>query len=168
MNPQSLSHDLRLESNEYLDRRRKVVVLSLTAIGSLGLITLYQMGLIKRLPEPALPYFDAEKVDAAPEAYALLAMPDGVLGIGSYAATLGLAAMGGAERITKQPWIPLALAVKVGFDTLQAIRLTWNQWTKQRAFCIWCLVTSIATFATLPLVIPEAREAVKHLRGKDA
>jgi hypothetical protein len=52
-----------------------------------GLLTLYQMRLIEYVPEPLLPGLDAEKVDASAQAYAYFATPDGVLGIGSYAAT---------------------------------------------------------------------------------
>ncbi len=38
------------------------------------------MGIIEHLPEPPLPYFDADKVDAAAEAYAKLSTPDAVIG----------------------------------------------------------------------------------------
>jgi hypothetical protein len=46
-----------------------VVGLSLAALGSMGFIFLYQLGLIKHLPEPPLPGFNADKVDASSEAY---------------------------------------------------------------------------------------------------
>jgi uncharacterized membrane protein len=160
-----LSRALRHESDPFLARRRAIAALSLTAIGSMGLISLYQLGLITHLPEPPLPYFDADAVDAAPEAYQYLAMPDGVLGLASYAATLGLAAMGGPNRATEQPWIPLAMAAKVFLDTLPAARLTFDQWTKHRAFCFWCLLASMATAAMVPLVIPEARAALRTVQG---
>lgn len=69
----------------------------------MGLISLYQLGIVKHLPEPPLPRFDADKVDAAAEAHAYLAMPDGVPGMGSYAATVALAAADGADRATDRP-----------------------------------------------------------------
>ncbi len=43
--------------------------MTLTAMGSMGLISLYQLGIVKYLPDPPLPGFDSDKVDAAPEAY---------------------------------------------------------------------------------------------------
>ena len=165
MQPGELSAQLRHGSGPFLARRRGVVGLSLAAIGSMGLIALYQTGIIRHLPEPPLPYFDADKVDASREAYAYLAMPDGVLGLGSYAATMALAAAGGQERATERPWLPLLLAVKVAADAAVAGKLTVNQWTKHRAFCFWCLLAAAATFAQVPLVVPEARAAWHRLTG---
>jgi len=165
MTPEELSEQLRNSDNEYLRRRRTVVGLSLVAVGSMGLIALYQMGIIKHLPEPPLPRLDADKVDASPEAYSRFSMPDGFLGLGSYAMTMGLAAMGGQDRARTDPWIPLALAAKVAFDTSQAVRLTVDQATKEKAFCSWCLLSALATFATVPFVIPEARAAIRQLTG---
>ena len=166
MKPTELSHQLREGTGSELARRRGVVVLTLTAAGSMGLIALYQMGIIKHLPEPPVPGFDADTVDAAGEAYAKFSMPDAVLGFGSYAATMGLAAMEGKDRARERPWIPLALAAKAGFDAVQAGKLTWDQWAKHRAFCFWCLLATGVTFATVPLVVPEARTALRHLVGR--
>ena len=59
------------------------------------------------------------------------------------------------------------MAVKAGFDALQAARLTYDQFARHRAACVWCLIASAATFATSALVVPEARSAVRHVvRGK--
>ncbi len=168
MRPDELSLQLRQGEGGFLPARRAVAALSLTAMGSLGLITLYQMGLIRHLPDLPLPGLDADRVDASPEAYARLAMPDAPLGLASYATTLCLAAAGEPDRAAKQPWLPLALAAKVGFDALQAGKLTIDQWTKHRAFCIWCLVAAGATFACVPLVLPEASAAWKQLSEEHA
>ncbi len=166
MRAEELSQQLRLGSGEFLGQRRGIVGLALVAVGSMSLITLYQMGIIKHLPEPPLPMLDADKVDASAEAYSRFETPDGILGIGNYAMTMGLAAMGGRDRAQKQPWIPLLLAAKVAFDTSQAIRLFFDQKTKYHAFCSWCLLAAGTTIATIPLVIPEAYAAVRRLLGK--
>ena len=158
-----LTRQLRQVSGEYLSRKLKTVVLVLIAAGSMGLISLYQMGIIEHLPEPPLPYFDADKVDAAAEAYAKLSTPDAVIGLGSYAATMGLAAMGGQDRATERPWIPRARAAKVAFDAVQAGKLSPNQWTEHQAFCFWCLLAAGSTFITAPLVVPEACAALRQL-----
>lgn len=163
--PRVLSRELRLGAGSSLRQRRATVGLSLIAMGSLGAVSLYQMGIVRHLPEPPLPHFDADTVDAAPEAYATLSMPDGVLGLVSYAVTAALASMGGEDRARSRPALPLALAAKVGFDTVASGKLTADQWTKHRAWCFWCLTASGATFATVPRVIPEARAAIKTLRG---
>jgi hypothetical protein len=168
MQSRELSHELRHGSGRFLESRRCVVGLSLLAAGSMGLIALYQMGILKHLPEPRLPYLDADEVDAAPEACNRLGLPvpDAALGFVSYGTTLALAAAGGRDRADERPWIPLALAAKVGIDAVQAAKLTWEQWAKHRAFCSWCLLAASATFAAVPLVIPEARAALRSISGR--
>ncbi len=166
MKPEKLSRELRKGSGPFLARRRGIVGLSLVSVNAMGLIALYQMGIIEHLPEPPLTGLDADKVDASTEAYAYFSTPDAVIGLGSYALTMGLAAMGGQDRETNQPWIPLALAAKVLVDAAQAGKLTVDQWTKHRAFCFWCLLAAGATFATVPLAIPEARAALREVSGK--
>jgi len=163
MTPRELSKELRHGSGGFLTRRRAVVALSLANVASMGLIALYQVGIIAHVPEPPLPRFDADKVNGSADAYAILETPDAILGLGSYAVTMALAAMGPPGRAKTQPWIPLALAAKIVFDAGQAGRLSLNQLTKQQAFCLWCLLTTGATLATVPLVVPEARAALHAL-----
>ena len=164
MTPRELSRQLRCERGTALQRRRGAAGLTLLAMAALGGISLYQLGIIDDLPEPPLPYLDTAAISGSPEAYALLATPDGVLGLGSYAATLALIAMGGPRRADEHPWLPLALAGKALIDSLNAGRLTWNEWSRHRAFCLWCAAAAGATWATLPLVLPEARTAWRNLR----
>ena len=61
--------------------------------------------------------------------------------------------MGGRDRAR---WMSLALAAKVGFDAANAVRLTVVQWKDFRAWCFWCLIAASATFAMVPLAVPEA------------
>lgn len=161
--PGEASRELRRGSGKHLRARRRATALTLVSIGSMSLIALYQMGLIRHLPSPPLARLDADEVDASKEAYELLRMPDAVLGLNSYAATLALVAMGGGDRARTAPWIPLALAAKAAADAAQAARLSWDQWAKHRVFCSWCLLSAGATFATLPVVLPEARQAWRAL-----
>jgi short chain dehydrogenase len=60
----------------------------------------------------------------------------------------------------------LALAAKIGFDAIQASILTVDQVTKQKTLCIWCLLAAGATFASVPLVIPESYAALRRLLRK--
>ncbi len=161
-----ISQELRGQASETLTRRRRTVALSLVASASMGLITLYQMGIIDHLPEPPLRRLDADKVDASGEAYALFQTPDAALGLASYAITLVLAAAGGADRAESQPLLPLALATKVAFDALWAAVLTAEQGLKHRRFCSWCLLAAGTTFAMIPAVVPETRRAWTALRTR--
>ena len=165
-NAEELSRELRTSSSPDLRRRRGIVGLSLVASASMGLIALYQTGVIRHLPEPPLPGLDADKVNGSAQAYELFAVPDAILGLGSYTATMALAAIGGTDRAKDLPLIPLALAAKVAFDVANAARLTVDQWTKHRAFCLWCLIAATATFAMVPLVIPEAMAAGRAVMSR--
>lgn len=157
MNPTELSRQLRHRHDAFMPQRRKVVALSLISAGSMALIALYQIGSIRHLPEPPLPYLDADKVDASDEAYARFSTPDAFLGLVSFGVTALLAAMGEPGRAISRPLLPMALAVKSGFDTVQAAILTKDQWTRHKAFCFWCLVAASATFAALPAALSESR-----------
>lgn len=160
MRPEALSRELRLGSSRFLRLRRRTLSLSLLAASSMAPIALYQMGIVRHLPEPPLPRLNADEIDAAPEAYAILATPDAVLGLVSYGVTAWLAAAGGEDRVQGQRWIPVALAGKVALDAMVGAKLTVDQWTKHRAFCSWCLIAAGASLATVPHVIPEARAAM--------
>lgn len=130
MTPAELRRQLRTGQGRFLDARRRMAGLPLVASASTGLISLYQLGAIERLPD--LPF-------------ALFATPDGVLGLANYAATLALIAAGGRDRAREHPWLPLALAAKLTLDALASGKLTLDQWTKHRAFRIWCLLGASAT-----------------------
>jgi hypothetical protein len=51
--------------------------LYLGASASLGLLSLYQRGLVKRLPEPKLPKFNTDAINSSAEAYSIVSTPDG-------------------------------------------------------------------------------------------
>lgn len=90
--------ELRFGLGNALVRRR--IAAGLT-VSSMGVIILYQLGVLKHLPGPPIPGLDAEKVDSSAAAYGQLATPDAVLGLGSYAVTLWLAAMGSLTGLKK-------------------------------------------------------------------
>mgnify|MGYP001552298927 CR=1 FL=1 len=160
-----LRHDLRSGHEASLARRRAAAALTALSMASLAAVALYQLGCFDHLPEPPLPRLDADRIHGSPEAYRLLHLPDAVLGLGSYAATLALIAFGPAARARTQPWIPLALAGKGVLDAAQAAALTRKSWESYRAFSLYSLVAAGATFLVLPWIIPEAAAAARVLRS---
>lgn len=161
---EAVSDALRRGDSAFLRRRRRVGGLSLAAMGSLGVVAAYQMGLLRRIPEPPLPFLGADGVDASGEAYQYLKTPDASLGLASAAVTLALAGMGPERRAEQQPLIPLALAAKAVLDAAYGVFLTIEQGTKHRRFCSWCLLAAAANVATVPQVLPEASAAWRALR----
>lgn len=165
--PADLSRDLREGQSPDLTRRRWAIGLSIvgTAIG--GVVTLYQTGIIKRLPD-ILPgrIFDAEKVDASDYAYKRLQMPDAPLMMMTYASTAALAAAGGAERAERQPALPLAFAAKAWFDFANCLKLGQEEWSENRKLCSWCQVATAISAVTAVLSVPEAIRAGRTLLGR--
>ncbi len=159
-----VSDDLRRRTSPHLRHRRRQTALMLGATAAMGVVALYQTGLVRHLPDPPLPGFDSDRVDASGEAYETLKTPDATLGIASYGATLALVGMGGAERAASRPWIPLLAAAKLAYDGAGAAWLTAEQITKHRALCFYCLLASAATWGALAQAVPEARSALRTLR----
>jgi len=166
LSPEELSSDLREGSSGFLKRRRYIVGLSLFSAGVMGGTALYQMGIIRKIPEPPWTKFNAEKVNGSGEAYSHLASPDALLGLVSYGLTACLAGAGAQSRWKTHPWIPLGMAGKIVMDAALAGKLTVDEWTKHRALCFWCLLTTAATFVALPLAAPEARAALRRSTGE--
>lgn len=160
---EAVSDDLRLGHGEFVRRRRRVGALSLGAMGSLGMVAAYQLGILKNLPEPPFRRLDADRVDAGGEAYQLFKTPDAAVALASYGVTLVLVGMGPAERAQRRPWVPLAMAAKVAADAAFGLYLTLEQGTKHRRFCSWCLMAAAASVAMVPQVVPEASAAGRHL-----
>lgn len=161
-----LSQQLRNSSSMFMQLRRGILGLSMVSALSMQLISLYQMGIIKHLPDPPLPHIDSDRVDASPDAYEKLETPDAILALANYAVTMTLTGMGAPDRAETQPWIPLAMTGKIVFDTYQAARLYINQAKVQKVYCFWCITAAIATALTVPLAIPEAYAAVNGLLKK--
>ncbi len=100
---EAVSDDLRRGAGDLLRRRRQLAGLTLGAMVSLGVVAAYQFGLLRRIPEPPLPFVDAERVDASGKAYQFLKTPDAALGLASEAVTLALIGMGTGRRAGSTP-----------------------------------------------------------------
>ncbi len=159
---QALSEFWRAAATPSARRRRHVATTALAAGTVMTGLSLYQLGVIRKLPELPLPGFDAERVDASAQAYQLLSSPDATLGVVSYAVTAALAGLGGEE-----PPVALSalLAAKAAVDLGWAAKLTLDQATKHRAACSWCL---LATSLTVAGFVPAAEELRAAWRNRSA
>lgn len=127
---------------------------------ALGVVALYQVGILKKLPQPKSCAFDTEKVHGSAEAYSMFRTPDALLGLVSYAITACLASMGSEKRWQTQPLVPIGMGLKVLADAAMAGKLTFEEFTKFRAFSLWSVITAAATFATLPVAYSEVKAAL--------
>ncbi len=168
MNPQELSYELRRVHTPDLQRRRWIIGLSMIGATMGQLVTLYQTGIIKRLPPVPLPFFDANRVDASNYAYKRLRTPDGVMMVTTYALTAWLAAAGGKDRAQQQPLLPLAMGLKTIYDAMTNLKLAREEWDENQAFCEYCQLATLCTFASVVLALPEMLHASRRLLGRDA
>jgi len=97
LDPQTVRQDLQTGRSAGLRRRRAIVGLSLLGLCSMGMVSLYQMGLLRHLPDPPLRRFHADKVNASFRAYQY-GVPHGALSMTAYALNILLAAIGGRGR----------------------------------------------------------------------
>ncbi len=97
MNITAMRDALRTGHNKDLDTRRKVIFLSALGLVDFSIISLYQTGVIKSLPDLPFEVFDSNKVNASEDAYRFGA-PDGPISAVAYAATIVLASAGGTKK----------------------------------------------------------------------
>ena len=158
--PRQLSRELRLTTSPDLRRRRWILGLTFVGLAMGKIVSLYHMGVLRRLPDIPLWPFDATRVDAAPYAYKQLQTPDGVLMIGTYAVT-ALVAAGGRDRAERNPALPLLLAAKTGYDSYTNLKLAREEWHDTRALCGYCQTASVASLVSFALALPEAWHAIR-------
>ena len=165
LSPEELGRELRQGYSPVLKRRRSIIGLSFFSCAVLGTIALYQIGVIKKLPEPSWKSFDTGKVNGSGEAYSMFATPDAFLGFVSYAITAGLAGMGSENRFRTHPWMAIGMGMKLVADAAMAGKLTVDEFRKFHAFSLWSVLTALATWTALPLAFPETKAALEQIRG---
>ncbi|PMB53252.1 vitamin K epoxide reductase [Fischerella thermalis CCMEE 5201] len=165
MEPKQLSQELRQGKDPNMTRRRAIIGLSMLG-GSMGqLVTLYQTGIIPHLPDPPVPIFNADKVDASDYAYSRFNSPDGPLMVINYGITAWLAAAGGLDRARRNPLLPIAMGVKILLDSAINVKLAQEEWSENKAFCEYCQIATVCSFASLVLAVPEVITAIRTLLG---
>jgi uncharacterized membrane protein len=167
MNPTRLSRELREETTPDLQRRRLIITLTLIGVTMGQLVSRYQTGIMKHLPDPPLDVFDSDKVDAADYAYSRFDTPDGLLMILTYAASAVLAGMGGKNRAQERPILPLLMGGKLFYDVFTAVELGREEWRDNKKLCAYCQVATLASIGAFILAIPEVVRAIRTLRSGD-
>jgi len=166
MEPQQLSRELREGNNPDLIRRRWIISLSMLGASMGQIVALYQTGVIDKLPDLPLPFFDSDRVDSSNYAYSRLDTPDGLMMVTNYAITAWLAGAGGQNRAQENPILPIAMGVKTLIDSAIAVQLATEEWRENQAFCEYCQVATLCSLASVALSVPEMVSAVENLLGK--
>lgn len=166
MNPRQLSEELRTGQSGDLTRRRWIVGLSLVGAAMAEVVSLYQIGILKKLPDPPIPLFDSSKVDASTYAYKRFDTPDGLMMLANYGITAWLAGAGGQHRATQRPFLPVAMGVKTWVDAVGAAVLTQEEWKENKKLCFYCQVALVSSIASAVIAVPEMIKGIRILLGK--
>lgn len=164
MNPTQLSRELRESRDPQMTKRRWIVGLSLLGAAMGQVVSLYQTGIIRELPDPPVGPFDSARVDASDYAYKRVDTPDALLMVVSYGITAWLAGAGGVSRSEQQPWLPLAMGAKIAGDVVTAVQLGREEWAENKALCFYCQVATVCSIASLALAAPEMSRAASHAK----
>ncbi|MDP8921748.1 MAG: vitamin K epoxide reductase family protein [Chloroflexota bacterium] len=144
--------------------RRWVVGLSLVGMASMAAVSLLQTGVVGHLPDPPLPGFNSDKVNLSKTAFPL-GIPDGTLGLLSFALNLPLAAYGPADRARRMPWLPVLGTAKALIDSVVSAWYFYQMPAREKAWCAYCVLSAFANFGILAASLPEGRRALARLRG---
>ena len=166
MKPSELSRQLREGQAPELRARRRIVGFSLVGVLMAQIVSLYQVGLVKHLPDPPFAVFDSDKVDASDYAYKRFLTADGFLMLMSYATTAWLAGTGGEKRSQTHSYLSLLMGAKIALDLVSAAELAREEWNDNKKLCPYCQTATLASLASLLLAWPELKSAWKNWRSR--
>ncbi len=159
----ALRAELQGDTTPDLQRRRRIIQLSLAGMASMSAVTLLQTGIVNHLPDPPFDSFDSDQVNSSDTAYAL-GTPDGTLSLAGLALNVPIAAFGGSSRFEKQPIVPLLAAGKAAVEAAAAAWYFYQMPAKEKKWCAYCIVGAVVNFGIFALTIPEALKAFRRLR----
>jgi uncharacterized membrane protein len=167
LKPQQLRHAVQDDAGPEMRLRRGIFGVSLHGIASMAIVGLYQLGVIRHLPDPRTrrPHFHSDKVNASDEAFGY-GMPDGPLTIAAHAFNIALAAAGPPNRYRKRPWLSLLATAASGAQAAVAAKYLFYTMPKvDKAWYPYCITDALTHFATFALTLPEARRAITARRA---
>lgn len=161
MQPSQLSQELREGSSPDLNARRTIITLSFVGVVIAKIVSLYQIGIIKKLPDPPIAIFDSNKVNASDYAYKRFATPDAFLMLLTYASTAWLAGGGREDRAKRNPLWVYAMFGKIALDCLTNVKLGMEEYQTNKKLCFYCQTATVISFVSLLAALPEFKRALR-------
>lgn len=144
---ESVIDKLRDDSSETTQYRRQIAGLAALGLIDFSLISLFQLGYIRKLPDIPGKYFDTEKVNSSEDAV-ILGVPDGVISLGAYTATIALATA--ATSFKRQSRVlDVVLGGVLLAQAAGAAQYLVNMTFVQKRACIYCIAGAAINFAAL-------------------
>lgn len=162
MNAVAIRNELRDGSGAELSEKRKIILLSALGLLDFTTISLYQTGIIKRLPDLPHSLFDSNTVNASEDAY-MFGAPDGPISASAYAATMVLASAGGSHRTGRKTAFDLALGATIAGNAAGAIYYLYNMAFKQKKVCLYCVTGAAINIASAIIVAPTVVRTLRNI-----
>ena len=158
----AIRNELRDGNSTALDARRKVILLSALGLVDFSIISLYQTGIIRHLPDPPHPIFDSDKINASEDAYQFGA-PDGPISAVAYATSMLLASAAGSDKTGRKPVLDVALGATVAGNAVGAAYYLFNMIFKQKKICPYCVAGAVINIASAIIIAPTIAKSVKKM-----
>ena len=144
---ESIVQAIRKERGFSSQDRRRVAALSALGLIDFSIISLYQLGYIRSLPDLPGKIFDSNKVNASKDAQ-IAGIPDGPISLGLYAANIFLTAAGMRKR-KKRNFFDYLLGATAISQAAGAAQYLFTMITVQKRVCPYCVTGALINFATL-------------------
>lgn len=161
----AIRNGLRNNHSDDLDRRRKIICLSAIGIVDFSIISLYQTGVIKSLPDLPFPIFDSDKVNTSKSAYRF-GVPDGTLGATGYGLTMALASAGGDENASRKPIFDVLLGGVIAGNAAGGLFYLYDMAFKQKKICLYCVTGAAINIASAIIIVPTVLKSLKKMFGR--
>ena len=139
-------------------RRRRLAVMAAIALADAAYVSLYQIGILRRVPDLPMKSFDSNKVMRSKSAY-LLGLPDAVVAVSFYGLVLTLASVKANRFFRHRRHRSALLAGVVGAGSLASLGYLADMLFRQRRLCLYCLGAIGLTLGMAPLSLREAIES---------
>ncbi len=143
----SIVDEMRAADDEAVVSRRHIAALATAGLADFSVISLFQLGYIKHLPDLPMDVFDSDSVNSSEDAV-LLGVPDAPIALVGYAATVLLATAGNAKgKHTK--FFDLALSGIVLGQAFGGAHYLYKMAVVQKKVCLYCVAGALLNFAVL-------------------
>jgi uncharacterized membrane protein len=148
----SVIDTIREDDTDAARHRRQIAALAALGLLDFSLISLFQLGYIKELPDLPGEIFDSKQVNSSQDAV-IMGIPDGPISLTSYAATMLLATAATSSR-EHTKILDLALAGVLLGQAAGAAHYMYQMTFVQKKVCLYCVAGAVINFAAL---VPLAR-----------
>ncbi len=164
MNAHAIKEALLYNNTKDMNTRRKILLLSALGLVDFSIISLYQTGVIKKLPDLPFSIFDSNKINASKEAYQF-GVPDGPVSATVYAATMVLAAAGGTENESRTPVWNTLLGAAVAGNAAGAVYYLYDMIFRQKKICLYCVTGAAINLASAALAAPLVKQSIQRWKS---